>query len=275
VGAGPGIPPIGAGPGIPPVGAGPGYPPIGAGPGIPPLSQGRGIPPIGAGPGIPPVGAGPGYPPIGMGAGIPPRMGVGSPVDEGSTSGAGYHNPDAAAPSGLGAVEYDQEEEPKRRTWLFVVIGVVVILGGIGLALLIAGSLEDPEGDIAKVQRAQKSQDIDLDPDKPEPKPEPEPEPEPVLEPEPKVVKKTAPKKDAVTFEQSLASMKARIREKCKKLGTSTVEIDTFVDRAGGKANTPKVTPKGPAGNCALRIVESWSFPASDEDHPVNERVSW
>jgi eukaryotic-like serine/threonine-protein kinase len=266
VGAGPGMPPISAGPGIPPVGAGPGYPPMSAGTGIPPLSQGRGIPSVGVGSGIPPVGSGPGYPPIGMGPGIPSS-------DGGAAAGPSYHQPETAAPSGLGAVEYDQEDEPKRRPWLFVVIGVVVILGGIGLALVIAGSLEDPEGDVAKVTRAQKSQEFQPDA-KPEPEPEAEPVLEPVLEPEPKVVKKVAPKKDTITFEQSLANMKAKIRKDCKKLGNS-VDIDTFVDRAGGKANTPKVTPKGPLGTCAHRIVSSWSFPASDEDHPVNERVSW
>jgi hypothetical protein len=169
-------------------------------------------------------------------------------------------------------VEYDQEDEPKRRTLLLVIIGVVVILGGIGLALLIARGLEEPEGEVSKVTRTQKAQDVQLDPNEPEPDPEPEPE----VEPEPiKVTKKVVPKKGTVTFEQSLNSLKGRIREKCKKLGSGPVDIDTFVDRTGGRANTPKVTPKNPVGNCALRIVEQWPFPASEEDHTVDERVSW
>jgi hypothetical protein len=285
ISAGPGIPPMSAGPGIPPISAGPGIPPISAGPGIPPMSAGPGIPPIGVGAGIPPISAGAGVPPIGMGPGIP-RAGVGPgmpmpgmgipPLDDASTSGPAYGSsvPETAAPGGLGSVEYDEDDQPKRRTWLYVVIGLVVILGGIGLALLIASSLEDPEGDVAKVTRTQKAQDINLDADEPEP--EPEPEPVPIIEPEPvKTVKKATPKKGAVTFEQSLTSLKTKIRSECKKVGPGPVDINTFVDKAGGKANTPKVEPKGPVGGCALKIVKRWEFPASDEDHPVEERVTW
>lgn len=171
----------------------------------------------------------------------------------------------------LGAVEYDEDEEPKRRTLLMVGIGFGVILLGIGLALLIARGLSDPEGDVAKVTRTQKAQDVHVEPDEPdEPRPEEPDEPDP----EPTIKKAPTPKK-TITFEESLASMKGRVRTKCRKLGDGPVEIDTFVDRNGGRANTPKVKPKGPLGTCALRIVEHWTFPASDDDHPVNERVSW
>jgi hypothetical protein len=307
LGAGPGMPPLNQGRGIPPIGAGapspgagPGYPPMGAGPGVPPLGQGRGIPPVGAGPGYPPMGAGagPGIPPIGVGPGMPPRAGAGGmgpgvgpgmpmrgmgpgipPIDDGGPSsgpqyGPGSSMPDTAAPGGLGAVEYDEEDKPKRRTWLLAVIGVVVILSGIGLALLIARGLEDPEGDVAKVTRTQKAQDVP-DEKEPEAKTEEPEEPEvPVIEPV-KPTKKPPTKKPGLTFEQSLVQMKGKIRGQCKKHGTGPVDINTFVDRAGGKANTPKVGPKGPVGDCALRIVKGWDFPESDEDHPVDERVSW
>lgn len=306
MGAGPGMPPLGQGRGIPPVGAaaspagaGPGYPPMGAGPGMPPLGQGRGIPPVGAGPGYPPMGAGPGIPPIGVGPGMPPRagamgvagpgvgpgmpmrgMGAGiPPIDDGGPASGPQYNPGAsipdAAPGGLGAVEYDEEDKPKRRTWLFVVIGVGVILLGIGLALLIARGLEDPEGDVAKVTRTQKAQDVPDEKAEPEAKvEEPEEPPVEVIEPV-KPIKKPPIKKPGLTFEQSLVQMKGKIRGSCKKLGAGPVDIDTFVDRAGGKANTPKVAPKGPVGDCALRIVQGWDFPESEEDHPVDERVSW
>ncbi|MCX4246594.1 serine/threonine protein kinase [Paraliomyxa miuraensis] len=290
-----GLPPLGAGPGMPP--AGPGYPPVGGG--MPPLGSGPGLPPLSAGPGMPPPddsdlgsgdgirrGVGPGIPPrvgmagsagAGVGAGMPLR-GVGPgipPLGDRPMPGANAPPLTSAlppSPESLGAVEYDQDEEPKRRTLLLVGIGVGVILLGIGLALLIARGLEDPEGDLAKVTRTQKAQDVQLDPEEPEqPKPEEPDDPDP----EPTVVKKVAPKK-TLTFEQSLTSMKDRIRSRCKKLGEGPVKIDTFVDRNGGRANTPKVEPKGqPVGTCALRIVEQWNFPASEEDHPINERVSW
>lgn len=169
-------------------------------------------------------------------------------------------------------MEYDEEDAPKRRTLLMVGIGVVVILLGVGLALLLARGLAEPEGDVGKVTRTQKAQDVSIDPDEPEPEREPEPEPD---EDPIKVTKKAPPKKATVTFEQSLGSMKARVRAKCAKLGPGPVDIDTFVDRSGGHANTPKIKQKGPVGTCALRIVEQWSFPESEQDHPVNERVSW
>ncbi len=305
-----GIPPVGAG--APPMGASPGY---GAGPGMPPLGQGRGIPPVGAGmppagagPGYPPMGVGPGMPPPndfdmgsndgirrGVGPGMPPRAGaVGGvgpgvgpgmpmrrgpgipPIEEGPSSGPQFvpsGQPETIAGGGLGAVEYDEEDQPKRRTWLLAVIGVVVILGGIGLALLIARGLEDPEGDVAKVTRTQKAQDVAAEP---EPEPEAKEPEEPELEIEPaKVTKKAVPKKTGPTFEQSLVALKGRIRDKCKKVGAGPIDFNTFVDRAGGKANTPKVTQKSPVGTCALKIIQGWEFPASDEDHPVDDRVSW
>jgi hypothetical protein len=297
-----GIPPVGVGPGMPPAAGGPGHPPMGAGAGIPPLSQGRGIPPVGAGPGYPPMGGGPGYPPmgagpgmppIGVGPGMPPRdgavggVGVGPgmplrsvgpgipPIDDGPQYGPGSSVPDTAAPGGLGAVEYDEEDQPKRRPWLLAVIGIVVILGGIGLALLIARGLEDPAGNVAKVTRTPKAQDVPPNEDEPKTKPEEPEEPlVPVIEPV-KPTKKPPTKKPGITFEQSLVQMKAKIRTQCKKLGSGPVDIDTFVDRTGGKANTPKVAQKGPVGDCALRIVKGWDFPESDEDHPVDERVTW
>ena len=210
---------------------------------------------------------GPGMPRPGMGAGIPPMD------DGGPSSGPQYSGaPETNVAGGLGAVEYDEEDKPKRRTWLLVVIGVVVIFGGIGLALLIARGLEDPEGEVAKVTRTQKAQDVLPETDEPEPEPEPEPE----LEIEPaKAVKKVVPKKAGPTFEQSLVNLKGDIRKKCKKVGAGPIDFNTFVDRAGGKANTPKVSQKTPVGNCALKVIEGWSFPASEEDHPVDERVTW
>jgi hypothetical protein len=209
----------------------------------------------------------------GMGPGMPPPDDRNSGPNIASSSSSHMPDPnDRNAPGGLGAVEYDQEDEPKRRTLLMVVIGVVVILLGIGLALLIARGLEEPDGEVSKVTRTQKAQDVQAEP---EPEPEPKPD-EPEVELEPiKVPKKVVPKKGVQTFEQSLASLKGRIKEKCKKLGAGPVDIDTFVDRSGGRANTPKVTPKNPVGDCARRIVEQWSFPASEEDHTVDERVSW
>ncbi len=305
--AGAGYPPLSAGPGMPPPGAGAGYPPLSAGPGMPPPAagpgypgmSGAGIPPLSQGRGIPSAGVGPGMPPRddepgpddglrrGVGAGMPPRVGVpgagvgaGMPLRTGmDRSHSGPHvvsspvsmQDDRNAPGGLGAVEYDEEDKPRRRTLLMVFIGVAVIGLGIGLALLLASGLNGDKGEVAQVTRTQKAQDVSVD-NEPEPEREPA-EPEPVVEPKPQ--KKVVPKKTTVTFEQSLGSMKAKIRRKCAEVGAGPVDIDTFVDRSGGRANTPKVKPKNPVGTCALRIVEQWDFPASEQDHPVNERVSW
>jgi hypothetical protein len=271
------------------MGGGPGYPPLGAGPGMPPRDDmdpgsGDGLR-RGVGPGMP-MGAGVGGG-AGVGAGMPLRQGMGQgmgrgipPADDRSagpsyaSSSPSMSDPnDRNAPGGLGAVEYDQEDEPKRRTLLMVVIGVVVILGGIGLALLIARGLEEPEGDVATVTRAQKAQDVAADINEPEPEDEPEDEPAiEIIKPPPKVVPKKAPQ----TFEQSLSNLKGKIRSSCRKLGAGPIDINTFVDRSGGSANTPKVTPKGTrVSDCARGIVEKWTFPASEQDHTVDERVSW
>jgi len=302
-----GAPPAGPSPGYPPMGAGPGIPPLSQGRGIPPV--GGGMPPAGAGPGYPALGMGPGMPPPGdfdmgsndgirrnVGPGMPPRagaaggvgVGVGPgmplgrgpgipPIEDGPSSGPQFMpsgQPETIAGGGLGAVEYDDEDKPKRRTWMLAVIGVVVVLGGIGLALLIARGLEEPEGEVAKVTLTKKAQDVSAEPEK-EPEPKEEPEPELELEPAKAPIKKTTPKKTGPTFEESLIKLKGKIKEKCKKVGTGPIDFNTFVDRAGGKANTPKVTQKTPVGNCALKVIQGWDFPASEDDHPVDERVTW
>jgi len=233
----------------------------------------------GAGPGMPPRAGMAGSAGPGVGPGMPLRMGVGPgmpPPDRPASPGPGANimasSSSLPPPSdALGAVEYDEDDQPRRRPLLLVGIAVGVILGGIGLALLIARGLEEPDDDVAKITRTEKAQDIHLE-DEPEDEPRREPEDEP--EDEPKVVKKVTPKK-TLTFEQSLANLKARIRSKCSKLGGTSVKIDMYVDKSGGRALTPKVDPQGPVGTCALRIIEGWSFPASEDTHAVVERVSW
>ncbi|MCA9709780.1 MAG: hypothetical protein KDK70_28330, partial [Myxococcales bacterium] len=290
-GAGGSAPTTGPGPGMPGPGgygapSGPSLPPLGAGPGMPPPLDDLDSPDgmhRGVGPGMPARAGMGGVPGGGVGPGMPLRRGVGPgmppPVDSGpnpvmpssiSRSPEASRNNDAS--TGLGAVEYDDDDEPKRRPLLIVGIAVAVIAGGAGLGWLIVGGNDDPEGDLAKVTPTEKAQDIDVAPD-PEPEaPKPD-DPEP-LELEPKPKPKPKPK-GTLTFEQSLGQLKGRIRGKCKKLGPGPIDIDTLVPKDGGKALAPKVKPKGPVGDCALRIVERWSFPESEQDHPVNEKVSW
>src|SRR5690606_31322478 len=137
--------------GLPPLGAGPGLPPLSAGPGMPlprddhDLGSGDGIR-RGAGPGMPPRAGMAGSAGPGVGPGMPLRMGVGPgmpPPDRPASPGPGANimasSSSLPPPSdALGAVEYDEDDQPRRRPLLLVGIAVGVILGGIGLALLIA-----------------------------------------------------------------------------------------------------------------------------------------
>jgi len=264
----------------PPSGPGPGMP-MSSGPSLPGLSRDDHDSPDGlrrgVGPGMPPrdpgMGGGMGMR-RGMGPGMPPPMESSGPSSMMSSSPSlSDASRGVEAPSALGAVEYDEDEQPKRRPLLIVGIAVAVIAGGAGLGWLIVGGDDGPEGDVAKVTRTGKAQDIDVSPD---PVPEPDPEPEPTeVEVETKAKPKPPKPKAELTFEQSLRQLKGRIQSRCKKLGPGPVTVDTFVAKDGGKAIAPKVKPKGPVGTCALRIVEGWSFPGSDQDHPVNESVSW
>lgn len=166
-------------------------------------------------------------------------------------------------------VEYD-DDQPKRRPLMFVGIAIAVVLVALGIGWLIVSDMEADDGDIAKVTRAQKGPDVDYDADEPEPQPEPEDEVDETPIP---VVKKKAPPKRAMTFEQSLAAMKGRIRNNCAKVGPGPVQLDTLALKTGGSAIAPKIKPKGPVGDCARRIVENWKFPASDKDHAIKGQV--
>ncbi|MCA9650825.1 MAG: protein kinase [Myxococcales bacterium] len=302
-GMGPGFP-RSAGPGMPPPdpmgppGMGPGFP-RGMGPGMPPPEPG-GMPGggygsdgirRGMGPGMPPRegmgegmggGMGPGMPPRpGVGPGMPPPAGVGPGMPMPMDGRSGPHAVVSSSPSIPHVeppvlserVEYDDEEGPKRRPLLVIGIALGVILGGAGLGWLIVGNNDDEDGEIAKVTRTEKNQEVD--PDDPEPEPEPDdPEPEPEITPtDPKPAKKKVDK--PLTFEQVLGAMKRRIRKDCKGLGPGPVTIDTLVVKDGGAAIAPKVKPKNPVGECARRIVEQTRFPPSDTDHPVKETLDW
>ncbi len=299
-GGGGGLPPLRAGPGMPPAGPGAGQPSAGMG-GLPPLRAGPGMPaPMpdpqapsdgmrrGVGPGMPPRDGMDGLPVGGPSPGMPVRRGVGpgmpAPREDGPSPISGS-NPvmasraslppdmgrsDRHASTGATVVEYDQDDEPKKRPLLIVGIGLAVILGGAGLGWLIVGNMDGPEGDVAKVTRAQKAQEVEPDRDEPEPEEEPEDEPEII---QPKKKKKVV--KPALTYEQQLSSMKVRIRKRCAGVGEGPVDIDSFVVKDGGPAIAPKIKPKGPVGNCARRIVEGMRFVASERDHPMKERVNW
>lgn len=241
----------------------------GVGPGMPPR---EGVGSAGMGSGMPMrPGVGPGMPP-------PPGVGPGMPLpSDGRSSGP---NPIVSSSPSVPHVEppvltepvvYDDEEGPKRRPLLVVGIALGVILGGAGLGWLIVGNTEEDDGELSKVTRTEKNQDVELE--EPEPDKEPEEEPEPEVTPTQPKPKKKVDK--PLTFEQVLARMKGKIRRECKALGEGPVTIDTFVVKDGGAAIAPKVKPKNPVGNCARRIVESTKFPASDRDHPIKESVSW
>ncbi|MEX1361574.1 MAG: protein kinase [Nannocystaceae bacterium] len=299
--AGPGMPPSaspgGAGPGYP-RSTGPGMPPLEPGAGQPGMGMGRGVGPGmpsresmggspmggGVGPGMPPLpGVGPGMPsPAGVGPGMPPPAGVGPGMPMPSAHGSsGPYSAASSSPSApphveppvlVDRVEYDDEDGPKRRPLLLIGIAFGVILGGVGLGWLLISGLEEDEGELSKVTRTEKNQDVDEDEPEPEPEPD-EPEPEPEVVPTPKVIKKDV--KKPLTFEQVLSAMKRRIRKECKNLGPGPITIDTLVVKDGGPALTPKVGPKNPVGECARRIVEATRFPASDSDHRVKESLDW
>jgi len=210
----------------------------------------------------------------GMGMGMPRGMGPGMPPPNdpsGPNPVVSASIPRVEPPALSESVEYDEDDQPKRRPLMILGIGVAVIGLGLGLGWIMIGGLDEPEGDVSKVTHTQKAQDIYVDPDDPEPDSDPEPD-DPVFEPKPKP--KPKPKKE-LTFEQVLAAMKGRIRKKCAKLGPGPVQIDTLVVKGGGSALTPKIKPKNPVGDCALRIVERTTFPASEQDHNVKETVGW
>lgn len=156
---------------------------------------------------------------------------------------------------------------------MFIGIAVAVILVALGIGWLIIGDLEEDDSEVSKVAKAAKGPDVEYEPDEPEPEPEPDEPDEPEVAPKP--IKKKAPPKRQLTFPQSVIQLKGRIRSKCGKVGKGPVTIDTLVVKTGGQALTPKVKPKGPVGDCALRIVEGWSFPASEKDQNLKTSVRW
>lgn len=167
-------------------------------------------------------------------------------------------------------VEYDDDDEPKKRPLLVIGIALAVILLGAGLGWMLVGNFDDPEGDLAKVPRALKAQQTD-DVEEPEEEEEEEEDDPIVIAP----TKKKKVKKNPLTFEQVLSGMKSKIKRRCSSLGEGPVDIDSYVVLDGGPAIAPKIKPSGPVGNCARRIVEGTRFPASDTDHDIKERVNW